>query len=201
MCIDSLIFFSEHNYFFKVATDDVDQEIVETINMKNKDIDSKRNKIKRLQKRVKTLRSVLKKAKSDLDGDAYVQLQDMADNLPTRLNNLVKTKEETGKNSKYDEQIKIFAVSLFMRSARAYRMVRKSFSKCLPAERTIKRWMQKVDASPGFNKRALNYIKQKAENCESMNQKLLLSFTLDEMAIKKQIQFTGIKDFSALKHA
>ena len=111
-----------------MATDNVDQEIVEAINTKNKDIDSKRHKIKRLQNRVKTPRSALKKAKSDLDGDAYVQLQDMADNLPTRLNNLVKTKEETGKNSKYDVKIKIFAVSLFMRSARAYRMVRKSFS-------------------------------------------------------------------------
>lgn len=49
--------------------------------------------------------------------------------------------------SKWNEEMKTFALSLAMYSTKAYEFVRSKFP--LPALRTIRSWLSKVDGSPG----------------------------------------------------
>ena len=64
------------------------------------------------------------------------------------IKNLVKDRKGKG-GSKYDDDMKDFAVTLHYYSPRAYRYIAKLFS--LPHVRTIRQWIGSVDAYPGMN--------------------------------------------------
>ena len=52
----------------------------------------------------------------------------------------------------YSKEIREFCLTLHNVSPSGYRYVREALDFSLPHEKTIKRWMSKVDCSPGFNK-------------------------------------------------
>ena len=54
--------------------------------------------------------------------------------------------------AKYSKELREFSVSLHNTSAAAYRYVRQELGNILPSEKTIQRWMVKVDGSPGFSR-------------------------------------------------
>lgn len=145
-----------------------------------------RKKTWRLKKKVKTLQEALDECKHDLSPESYVELSDQCANIPQSLlkEHDRKVKEKT-KCKKYDDAIVKFALSLHLKSSSAYNYVRKSFSYALPCERTIRKWCEKIDSSPGFSKPALDHLKNKAAEFEAENGRLLVSLTFDEMSIKK----------------
>ena len=61
---------------------------------------------------------------------------------------------------------------LYSNSRKAYFYVRELFDDALPAESTIKLWLNKVDGSPGFNQQALDKIKQMVQEKEQVGQKV-----------------------------
>ena len=58
----------------------------------------------------------------------------------------------------YSDNIKKFAVTLFSYSKKAYEYVRDSLNGILPSISSIRRWLNKIDGSPGFNEQALNQL-------------------------------------------
>jgi len=88
-----------------------------------------------------------------------------------------------------DEQ-KHFAITLYYYSAAAYKFVRHRFG-LLPCPRTIRSWLSHIDGSPGLSLQAFDTIRQKATStCESVSAEYkLCSIHIDEMEIKKQIDF------------
>ena len=56
-----------------------------------------------------------------------------------------------------------FALGLHLKSATAYRFVRRAYGKALPSESTLRRWCQKVDARPGFNRTSLQFLTSQAK--------------------------------------
>ncbi len=134
----------------------------------------------------------LLEVRQEMSPEAYEEVSSLGSQIPAKLLSLHKNKVGKGKaEKKFEESIRIFCISLHMKSASAYRHLRSCFEDALPCERTIRKWCQKVDCSPGFSRGALKYLSDKALEYQVKNQHLLCSLTFDEMAIREQVQFDG----------
>ena len=88
--------------------------------------------------------------------------------------------EKTGNSP----EIKSFALTLQLYSAKAYEFVRRTFNYALPHQAQICRWYSAIPAEAGFIEPSFLAIKRKVE---SSNEKVVLSMMLDEMSIRKHI--------------
>jgi hypothetical protein len=80
-----------------------------------------------------------------MSAEAYDEVSALASQIPTQLLNLYKKKVQKGKSEhEYDNSVRKFCISLHMKSASAYRHVRKCFENGLPSERTLRRCTVKV---------------------------------------------------------
>lgn len=91
---------------------------------------------------------------------------------------------------KYTPQLRAFALTLHFYSTKAYNYVRSKFNRSLPHPATVSKWYRSVNAAPGFTEESLNALKMKVAEA---NYTILCNLVLDEMAIRKQIEWTGKK--------
>lgn len=82
-------------------------------------------------------------------------------------------------------------MTLHFYSPRAYEYVRDKFNKSLPHPSTITKWYSPVNASPGFTEESLNALIMKSEESKLKGQEVLCNLILDEMSIRKHIEWTG----------
>lgn len=131
----------------------------------------------RLQGKVSNLLCELKKRQ--LISDQASQLLETYNNMPLAV--------LTGnvKRSFLDEQ-RQFASTLHYYSPAAYSFVRSKF-KSMPHPRTIGRWMSAFNGQPGLTAESFNKIA--AANASSDSQFKICSLTMDEMEIKKHIDY------------
>ncbi|KYN23121.1 THAP domain-containing protein 9 [Trachymyrmex cornetzi] len=94
-------------------------------------------------------------------------------------------------NSEYSPQLRSFALTLNFYSPKPYNYIRKVFQNKLPAPSTIRAWYSNIDGSPGFSQQSLNILKRKSE--EACEKQLFACLTMDEMAIRKQVQWSNSK--------
>ena len=94
-------------------------------------------------------------------------------------------KKNQNKN-KYPEEIRKFTLTLFAYSPKTYAYLRKYLP--LPHARTLTKWLSVIDGNPGITKEAIGSVKRKI--AESKHP-LVFALMLDEMAIKKQIEWDG----------
>jgi len=67
--------------------------------------------------------------------------------------------------------------------------IRESFNNTLPHPQTVRRWFSTVNFSPGINKSVLINIKNMIESERSKDKELQFGMQVDEMSLKKQIEF------------
>lgn len=135
---------------------------------------------------------MLETVKNKMNPETFLEASENANKIPEHLLNIYHQKINNGKNQlKFDDTIRIFALSLHLKSASAYRYVRKTFGKALPSESTLRRWCSKMDCSPGFNSMALKLLHIKVEERAKKGQKMFISMAIDEMAIHKSWTQTG----------
>jgi hypothetical protein len=128
----------------------------------------------------------------EMSAESYDEMSILASQIPTKLLNLYTKKVTSQKGEqKYEECIRKFCISLHMKSASAYRHIRDCFGNALPCERTLRKWCQKVECSPGFSKGALKYLSDKSQEYKEKREHLLCSLTFDEMSIREHVQFDG----------
>ena len=112
-----------------------------------------------LKKKVKSLEETLKDIEKDVTAEGFIQLNEKAADIPKSvIDNLKKKCSNPASRLEYDPTMKKFALSLHLKSAKAYRYVRKCFQNTLPAESTIRLWCKKTDFSPGFCDAALVHL-------------------------------------------
>jgi len=92
----------------------------------------------------------------------------------------------------YPSELREFALTLQFHSTRAYDYVRKIFGNCLPHPQTLASWYKCVGGNAGFHDEVFLALKNKAQ--ASSNGKLLCSFMMDEIAIRKQLDFDPAGD-------
>nr|CAI5842946.1 unnamed protein product [Callosobruchus analis] len=145
-----------------------------------------------LRERVKSLNSLLKllKQKMYITDSAETALKASLSGTPLEIfERMLKgcTKQ------KYNPALRSFALTLSFYSPRAYNFVRKTFNLALPHLHTMSKWYQTINGSPGFTKESLVALQLKQEEALSKNSKVLCNLVLDEMSIRKQVEWTGSK--------
>lgn len=94
---------------------------------------------------------------------------------------------------KFSPCLRSFALTLSFYSPRAYNFVRDTFNKSLPHLGTISKWYQTIDGTPGFTHEALIALKVKQKEAMLQGRDIFCNLVLDEMSIRKQIEWTGQK--------
>lgn len=87
-------------------------------------------------------------------------------------------------NKPYSRKVMIFCLTLAGYSAKAYRYLRWAFQNCLPAPKTLQRYRNRIDGSPGFSLAALKMIKNKVLEMRNEGNKLFLSLSCDDISIR-----------------
>lgn len=82
---------------------------------------------------------------------------------------------------------------MLFHSRAAYNELRHFFNNNLPAQRTVQRWLQCVDASPGISRMACDAIAQKVKEYKDKNENLNLCLVHDKMSIKKYVSWNREK--------
>lgn len=94
---------------------------------------------------------------------------------------------------KYTPCLRSFALTLSFYSPRAYNFVRNSFNHSLPHLSTISKWYQAIDGTPGFTHESIIALKLKRQEAMSQGRDIFCNLILDEMSIRRQIEWTGQK--------
>ena len=97
----------------------------------------------------------------------------------------------------YSKELRAFALTLNFYSPKAYNYVRSTFGNSLPHPKTLQRWYQSVDGSPGFTKEAFAYMKKLTNDG---NQKIHAALLMDEMAIRQHTQYFNNKLYGYVDH-
>lgn len=97
------------------------------------------------------------------------------------------------KKIKFPHNLKRFAATLHFHSPAAYLFVRKVFLKCLPHPTTLRMWMQSIHSDSGISDQALKNVSHVVLNTLEKGKKIIFNLTLDEMSIRKKIEWDGQK--------
>ena len=149
-------------------------------------------KNRRLQRKVKSISDIVQSLqKKALISDSCAEL------LETTFSGvhlqLMKRLLGAQSQTEYHPTLKAFALTLQFYSTKAYEYVRKTFGLGLPSVSTIRRWLRSVDGSAGFNEEALLSLERKVNEAKFNGKEVLCSLMIDEMSIKKHLEFDGNK--------
>ena len=143
-----------------------------------------------LKKKVTSLKSIVKELKEkDLITSACEDmLERNFSDVPIAL--FKRMASNAGKGCKYSPELKAFALTLQFYSTKAYNFVRKTFNLALPHPVQIRKWYTKIPAEPGFTEPAFKALEVKVKGIE---EKVICSLMIDEMAIRKDVSWDGNK--------
>ena len=91
----------------------------------------------------------------------------------------------------YPPELRSFALTLKFYSTKAYNFVRKSFDLGLPHTSAIRSWYSCIEGEPGFTKATFSAMSAKVSASKKNGQDVLCSLMLDEMAIRKHVEWDG----------
>ncbi|KAL1480477.1 hypothetical protein MTO96_050994 [Rhipicephalus appendiculatus] len=160
---------------------------------------------RRLRRKVKTFNEITGdiKQKQLVSEDASEMLERCFGGVPLEVTQrlLKQTASENDKLSaklsreKYSPALRMFALTLQFYSTKAYNYVRETFECALPHPSTITKWYSSINGEPGFTGEAMNAIraKKKADEAKTNNKQLRCNLVVDEMAIRKHLEWDGKK--------
>ena len=102
----------------------------------------------KLSRRVESLHEILDVKRWRLMQDDVCNL--LSDSFSGTALELLKRMVEGSSRVQYTAPLRAFALTLHFYSPKAYQYVRETFDICLLHERTIRKWLQTVDGTPGF---------------------------------------------------
>lgn len=133
---------------------------------------------------------------------ASAHLEKTFDEIPSllvaRMLKNVRTKSVS--TSAYLEELRKFAIILHFYSAKAYEYVRKTFNLALPHQSVIKKWSSAVECTPGFSNLCFETLRIKVQEAKDRGHRVICSLLLDEMSIKKQIDYDGRRFWGYIDH-
>jgi len=156
-----------------------------------------RKKVNRLRKKVVSLKSVVNslKEKQMVSEPCVEMLERTFSEVPLQLmKRIVSHKNKKIGRKSYPAELRAFALTLQFYSTKAYNYVRQSFNLALPHPGVIRRWYQSIDGQPGFTSEAFSALEARVRKVTDEGQgKVICSLMLDEMAIRKHVQWDGSK--------
>lgn len=158
-----------------------------------------KKKVTRLQKKIISLQQVTKELhkKRMISSDALGSLTKSLTGIPSAiLKRCMQNIRNTNKNKKqirsqFPKELRSFAMTLQFYSTKAYEYVRKTFCLALPSCSVIRTWLSGIDCKPGFTACSFQTLKRIVAENHDRNEETLVSLLIDEIAIRKHIEFTG----------
>ncbi|GFN80520.1 THAP domain containing 9 [Plakobranchus ocellatus] len=161
-----------------------------------KQLKAEKQKTKRLNQKVTELNSVVNslKDKGMISENCAEVLENTFNGVPKNIMLRVLQKGQNYKSrATYSEELKAFAMTLHFYSAKAYDYVRETFDLALPHPRQLRSWYSDVDGDPGFTRSAFEALRLQTEKDETAGKKTLCCLMLDEMALRKHVEFLNGK--------
>lgn len=148
-----------------------------------------------LKRKITNLNIVVEELKknTDLSENARTHLNKCFQDIPHILMRryMKNVERATTSRASYPEALRKFACTLQFYSAKAYEYVRKTFALALPHQSVIRKWMANIECHPGFSDVCFDALRQIVNRAKTDAREIICSLMLDEMAIKKQIDFDG----------
>ena len=168
-------------------------DLVDKVESLQKKLKTSHQKSRRLKKKVKTLADVVSelKEKNLINSDCAAILETTFSGVPSELMKRLMTQKEKKNPGAYPPELRSFAMTLKFYSAKAYNYVRKSFDLGLPCASVIRSWYSSMNGEPGFTKDAMPAMKAKVLAAKRDGQEVVCSLMLDEMAIRKHVEWDG----------
>jgi DNA transposase THAP9 len=148
------------------------------------------SKYKKLCCRLRQENSKLLNEISENKKEVYDIFQKSKDLNKTFLSSQLRLGQFKRKGRRYLENDKTFALALYYCSPKAYRFLRKNF--CLPTIRSLRRWLQGMQVSPGLNDNVLAMLKLKSQLLSTSDR--IVSIVFDEMSLKELVAYDARAD-------
>ena len=150
-------------------------------------------KVHKLRRKVNCLTSVVSELQKEklISNDCASILETTFSEVPRELMKRLVTQTQKKNPGAYPKELRSFAMTLKFYSAKAYKFVRERFDLGLPHPSVISSWYNVMDGEPGFTKEALTALKAKVLAGKRDGQKVVCSLMLDEMSIRKHVQWDG----------
>ena len=153
-------------------------------------LDCEKKRKRKHESKTQTLQEALVEAKLNVADVSLENLMHKANDITGELISTVKRVKLDEKSvMSYSKEMQEFALSLHNISPAGYKYVREKLDDILPCEKTIKRWLCKIDGSPGISQQALDYLKEISHM--KKNGRIYCSLVMDEIHLKKDIHFDG----------
>ena len=156
-------------------------------------LDQQRNR--RLKKKVNSLQCIVDSMKEKLliTESCSEMIEKSFSGVPLEVMKRVLCNDgaKNPSHAEYHPVLKSFALTLQFYSSKAYDYVRENFNLALPSPCTLRRWYGNVNGKPGFSDEVLFSLGVKAKAAKANNKPFLCSLMLDEMAIRKHVEFDG----------
>ena len=188
----------DHPYDVKKSPSKLKRELddaLQVVSKFKKKLKVSQRKTSRPKKKVDSLISVVESVKEN-----HVVSSACADVLETTfagasrdLMKRIVSQKANKKPGAYTAKLRSFAMTLKLYSAKAYKYVRNTFDLGLPHPSTITTWYGAVNADPGFTKAAFSALSAKVLAAKRDGQDIICSLMLDEMAIRKHVDWDGQK--------
>ena len=166
----------------------------DTISAMKKRLKFSQQKTRRLSKKVASLHAIVKSLRNKrlVTPDGAEMLERTFSGGPlVVMKTLVNQKGGRTTRQRYHAVLRSFALTLQFYSAKAYNYVRQTFNLALSHSSVIRGWHKSIDGAPGFTEEAFTALKSKVEEAKTQDQVVLCSLMIDEMAIKKHIEWDG----------
>ena len=169
---------------------------------------------KKLKREINRLRVKLSRKNKPKKDNVKKRVSEMINNvcagidglLPEKTASFVKTQvrlhnKKSKKGIRWTKEDKLFALSVFYHSRKAYSLLCKMF--VMPSKTTLLNLLAKTKIYPGFNEGVFEALKQKAATMEEKDHNCVLMF--DEMSMKSSLSYNrhgdmieGFEDFGLL---
>jgi DNA transposase THAP9 len=110
--------------------------------------------------------------------------------FPSAISEVLKRFKKGGKR-KFTPEMRAFALTLNFYSPKAYNYIRQTFNNSLPHPSTLRSWYHEVKVTEGFTEESFKTLNTKSVEYKAKGKPLYCSLMLDEMHIKKQIEWDG----------
>jgi Transposase protein len=185
--------------------DDADKKVAEQSDEIKKLQTAKKERdksVKRLQSRlvrknqkIKSMQEALDKLERDevFPPEAHAKLSEMLSRPALAFLRRIGRQASPRANTQeqFNDAERQFAISLHFYSPSAFKFISKMFKHSVPNEKTIRNWIRADSTDVGFNETALKYISLQAEKMKANNQDLLIALSVDDMSVRKLLEFDG----------
>lgn len=177
----------DHAYYIMDSPKRIKRKMEFELKEVKKKLKVSQTKLCKCKKSINSLHSLIDalKSKSLVTSQCADHLSNTFSSIPKELFSRLLIK----KSGQYPKELRSFAMTLHFYSAKAYNYVRKSLLLSLPHPSVIRKWYSSISGEPGFTTDVFNALKSKVLSGE----KVICSLLLDEMAIRKHVEWDGKK--------